>query len=51
MALMIAVKRKDEENITKVVKLGAVADKADTSGISARDIAIQKGPRRRLRYL
>jgi len=38
-ALMVAVKRKDEENIIRLVKRGADADRKNTDGDSARRIA------------
>jgi len=50
-ALMVAVKRKDEENIIRLVKRGADADRKNTDGDSARRIAETKGPKRLLAML
>lgn len=50
-ALMVAVKRKDEENIKKLVKLGADADRKNAAGVSSRLIAETKGPNRLLAIL
>ena len=50
-ALIVAVKRKDEENIKKLVKLGADADHKNSDGVSARMIAETKGPKRLLTLL
>lgn len=47
-ALMLAVKRKDEDGIKFLVSCGADADKANNDGMSARKIAEQKGPKRLL---
>lgn len=45
-ALMIAVKRKDEDSIKWLFKAGADADKTNAQGLSARKIAETKGPKR-----
>lgn len=47
-ALMMAVKRKDEDAIRRLVSLGADPDRVNHKGVSARSIAIAKGPRRLL---
>lgn len=47
-ALMTAVKRKDEQDIKRLVKLGADADMPNAKGVTARQIAIDKGPKRLL---
>lgn len=48
-ALMLAVKRKDEESIKRLVSHGADPDIEDEKGMSARKIAEMKGPKRHLR--
>jgi ankyrin repeat protein len=50
-ALMMAVKRKDDDRIKWLVERGADPDRANKQGISARMIAEQKGPRRLLQLL
>jgi len=45
-ALMIAVKRKDDELIRKLVSLGANPDVKNETGESARSIADKRGPKR-----
>lgn len=50
-ALMVAVKRKDAEHIRRLVKLGADPDTENTKEISAKKIAIAKGPKRLLDLL
>lgn len=45
-ALMVAVKRKDEESIKMLVRRGASADKQSKDGMSARKIAETRGPKR-----
>lgn len=48
-ALMLAVKRKDEDAITMLISYGADADRESDNGLSARKLAEQKGPRKILR--
>jgi ankyrin repeat protein len=48
-ALMLAVKRKDEDAIKFLIKLGADPNRRSDDGISARGIAESKGPKRLLR--
>jgi hypothetical protein len=50
-ALMMAVKRKDEDSIKFLVSRGADADRVNNDGVSARMIAEQKGPKRLLKLL
>ena len=50
-ALMLAVKRKDEDAVKWLVKAGADPDLESEQGISARKIAEEKGPRRILSLL
>jgi ankyrin repeat protein len=50
-ALIMAVKRKDEQAIKKLVNAGADADHKNTKGESARSIAAAKGPKRLLNLL
>lgn len=50
-ALMIVVKRKDEDAIKMLLKRGADPDKANKEGISARSITRDKGPKRILDLL
>lgn len=50
-ALMVAVKRKDEDCIKWLLRRGASADKKNNDGASARKIAEIKGPRRILNLL
>ncbi len=50
-ALIVAVKRKDEEHIAKLIRAGANADRRNGSGESARSIAASKGPKRLLNLL
>ena len=50
-ALMLAVKRKDEDSIRWLVDAGADADLENEHGLSARRIAESKGPRRLLDLL
>ncbi len=45
-ALMIAVKRKDEDLIKKLISLGADPEVANSEGESARTIAEKRGPKR-----
>ena len=45
-ALMLAVKRKDEDSIRRLIRLGADPDKGTENGLSARMLAEQKGPKR-----
>ena len=45
-ALMLAVKRNDEEAIKMLLKYGAYPDRKSDQGISARKLAETKGPRR-----
>ena len=47
-ALMLAVKRKDEEALKWLIDAGADPDLEDANGMSARKIAETKGPRRLL---
>ena len=49
--LMMAVKRKDEDHIRRLIKLGADPDQENAKGMSARQIAVEKGPRRLLDLL
>ena len=50
-ALMVAVKRKDEERIKMLMRRGASADKKNKDGMSARRLAEARGPKRLLRLL
>lgn len=50
-ALMIAVKRKDEENIRRLTKAGADPNRNNKKGESARSIAQTKGPKKLLNLL
>lgn len=50
-ALMVAVKRKDEQNIKRLMKAGANPDQLNSKGDSARSIAVSKGPKRLLYLL
>jgi ankyrin repeat protein len=50
-ALMLAVKRKDEESIKFLLSFGADPDRGNEQGISARALAESKGPRRILSLL
>jgi hypothetical protein len=50
-ALMMAVKRRDEDSIKFLVSHGADADKTNKDGVSARTIVEQKGPKRLLKLL
>ncbi|HEX6126067.1 MAG TPA: ankyrin repeat domain-containing protein [Pyrinomonadaceae bacterium] len=50
-ALMLAVKRKDEDSIRWLVHAGADPDLESEQGISARKIAESKGPKRLLNLL
>lgn len=50
-ALMLAVKRKDEEAIRWLVSHGADRDIEDEKGMSARRLAETKGPQRLLNLL
>jgi ankyrin repeat protein len=45
-ALMFAVKRKEEDTITLLLRYGADPDKESEDGMSARKLAEEKGPRR-----
>ncbi len=50
-ALMLAVKRKDEDAVNFLIKAGADPDQRDDTGLSARKIALTKGPKRLLSLL
>lgn len=50
-ALMIAVRRKDEDLIKKLVSLGVDPDAKNTDGESPRSIAEKRGPKRLLKML
>ncbi len=50
-ALMLAVKRKDEEGIKLLLRFGADRDKENEDGLSARKLAEKKGPKRILNLL
>jgi ankyrin repeat protein len=50
-ALMFAVKRKEEDTITFLLRYGADPDKKSEDGLSARKLAGQKGPKRIARLL
>jgi ankyrin repeat protein len=50
-ALMLAVKRKDEDSIKWLMSAGADPDLKDEKGISARKLVQTKGPKRMLEFL
>lgn len=50
-ALIVAVKRKDETQIARLIQAGADPDRRNNKGDSARSIAAAKGPKRLLNLL
>jgi ankyrin repeat protein len=48
---MIAVKRKDEELVRRIISLGADPDAANSEGVTARSLAVKRGPKKLLKIL